>query len=67
MIDKKKNNDDEDILIDDIEEVKMGKISSNIEREDIHRIYDETYKIGDDIQRHKDDKEDTMIYDEEKF
>ena len=36
-------------------------MTSQIDREDIHRGYDGRYQIDDDIESLKDDKEDTMI------
>ena len=43
-----------------------GKQSADINKERISTRSNERDQIYDDIDRHKDDKEDTMIYDEEK-
>ena len=55
IVEQKKNNN-EDVLIDDIEEVKMGKISAQIYREYICGRYYERYQIDYNIERHENDK-----------
>ena len=51
-----KNDNDEEIPTDDIELVNMGKQSAPINKDNVHRRYDEIYQICDDIDRHEDDK-----------
>ena len=51
-----KNDDDDEILKDDIKEVKTGKHSVQINKENIHKISDELDQIGDDIERPEYDK-----------
>ena len=42
-----KKDDDKEILTDDIEEVKIGRKNLQIIIENIHKISDERYQIGD--------------------
>ena len=50
---KEKNDDDEEWFTDDIEVVKTGKHSDQINKEHIHRITEEKDQIFDDIDRHE--------------
>ena len=59
------NDDDGERNTGDIEVVKTGKQSYQINKENIHRRFDESNQIGDKIEIYQDDKEDTMINYEE--
>ena len=49
-----------------MEKNKTGKLSAQINKENVHNISDEREQKGDDIQINDDDNKDTVIYDEEK-
>ena len=56
-----------EILTESIELFETGKQSAHINIEDIRRRSDETDQIFDNIEIHVDDKEYTMIYDQDCF
>ena len=47
--------------------MKTLKLDACINKENIHRGFDKTDQIRDDEERDKDDKEETIIYDEKNF
>ena len=53
---KESGNNYEKRLSDDIEELKLGKISSQTEKEDTHKISDKRYQIDNYDQRKYDER-----------